>query len=434
MAGLQPSILVSESIRSKAFALLFFLLFPGFFVSAQKVKITFEGNERTKSSFLLQVLGIDTLNFDQKELEKGIQRLRNLPILVNVEEEINRNTSPVEVVLNVEEGLVIWPLLSFGGVLGNRWFLIGASDFNLGGKAIQSTVFYRNIDREHNAFFSLDAPFIRGSSFGGGIEVQRYAAIEPLFFQAIGKGVSYRYENFTVGGNLTHLFDYQHRVKFGLSYLHEDYTALEEVDPLESFSFPQLASKDKYLVKMSHLLNRVNFHGFERAGWSFTQQFQLINDWGTFENPFLMYWMEGKLFQRLGAANLAVQGRLGISSNEMNPFAPFVLDSQLNIRGAGNRVDRGTATAVLNAEFRWTAFDSKLVAAQAVAFSDLGSWRNAGGELRDLLDEVNVQHFAGIGLRLIYKRSQLATLRVDYGINSRDPAQKGLVIGVGQFF
>lgn len=433
MGEQQLSILAYESTR-KAFLTLVFFLFLGWMATAQHVHVTFEGNKRTKADFLMKVLAIDTLNYNAEELAKGIQRLANLPILVSVVPSITATSDPVEVVLTIEEGLVIWPLVSFGGVVGNRWFLLGLSDFNLGGRAIQSTAFYRNIDGEHNAFLSVHAPFFRGSSFGGGLEIQRYAAIEPLFFGQDAPRINYVYSNINLAGTLSYLFDYQHRIAFGFSYLHEDYEAIETNVATQSFGFLARASKDKYILRTGHDLNRINFHGYERAGWSLVQQFQLINDFGSYANPFMMYWIEGRYFERLNRFNLAVQGRLGLSSNAINPFAPFVLDSQLNIRGAGNRVDRGTATAVLNTEVRMRLFHTRKLATQAVIFSDLGNWRKPGGSLDELAKTINLQHFVGGGVRLIYTKSQLATLRIDYGVNTQDRAQRGFVIGVGQFF
>jgi len=435
MAERLPSISVSESTLKKG-VLLLCVLFFWVMGNAQAVKVSFEGNRRTKADFLLKVMKMDTLHFDEYELEMGIQRLRNLPILVSVTAEVSTDKNPVEVHLTIEEGVVIWPLVSFGGVEENRWFLLGASDFNTGGRAIQTTAFYRNIDGEHNGFFSIAAPYIKGTSFGGGIEIQRYAAIEPLFFEPEVQGVDYRYENLTLGAHIAYAFDYQHRLLFGLSYLKEEYTSLEQQDPLSSFNFPQLASKEKYLFKLIHDLNRINFHGFERAGWSFNQQFQLINDIGATANPFMMYWMEGRWFRRFAnmPLNIAVRGRIGFSSNEINPFAPFVLDSQLNIRGAGNRVERGTGVAVLNTELRFALLETKSIVLQGVAFSDLGNWRKPGGVVNDLLCAENLEHFVGGGVRLLWKRSQLACLRIDYGISTQNTQQHGVVIGVGQFF
>ena len=126
--------------------------------------------------------------------------------------------------------------------------------------------------------------------------------------------------------------------------------------------------------------------------------------------------------------------RFGISTNTNTPFAPFVLDSQVNIRGSGNRIDRGTAAFILNLEYRQTVFDLANFAGQIVAFSDAGTWRNPGGSFKDLLDRDNFRHFVGGGVRLIYKRAFNAIFRLDYGIDLFDFQQRGFVVGLGQYF
>tara|TARA_R100001369_G_scaffold81584_1_gene112633 strand:+ start:965 stop:1162 length:198 start_codon:yes stop_codon:yes gene_type:complete len=48
---------------------------------------------------------------------------------------------------------------------------------------------------------------------------------------------------------------------------------------------------------------------------------------------------------------------LGYATNDTKPFAPFVLDNQLDIRGLGNVVDKGAASVVLNTDIRYTKRD-----------------------------------------------------------------------------
>jgi len=125
---------------------------------------------------------------------------------------------------------------------------------------------------------------------------------------------------------------------------------------------------------------------------------------------------------------------LGIATNNDTPFAPFVADSHTNIRGIGNRIDRGTAQVVLNTEYRHTLSESKKWGVQAVVFSDTGTWRNPGGVLKDLLDPDQFRQFLGGGFRVIYNKVYGAVLRVDYGIDVFNKDQRGLVIGLGQYF
>ena len=126
--------------------------------------------------------------------------------------------------------------------------------------------------------------------------------------------------------------------------------------------------------------------------------------------------------------------RLAISTNNNTPFAPFVVDSHVNIRGVGNRIDRGTAQVVFNAEYRHTIFDTNKWAAQSVVFSDSGTWRKPGGELSDLLNSEQFRQFIGGGIRIIYKKYYGAVFRVDYGVDIFNKKQRGVVLGLGQYF
>ena len=140
-----------------------------------------------------------------------------------------------------------------------------------------------------------------------------------------------------------------------------------------------------------------------------------------------------RFFKQIGKRfNWANRLRTGIATNDDSPFAPFVLDSYLNIRGVGNRVDRGTGSVVVNTELRYTLFDKRLLAAQGVGFFDFGSWRKPGGSFNDFTKSENMRAFSGLGFRLIYKRAFDTMLRIDYGYDYNKNA--GLVIGIGQYF
>jgi hypothetical protein len=78
--------------------------------------------------------------------------------------------------------------------------------------------------------------------------------------------------------------------------------------------------------------------------------------------------------------------------------------------------------------------DKNKVALQGVIFSDSGSWRNPGGNLSDFTDAENFVLFAGTGIRIIHKKIYNAVFRIDYGFNLQDPATRGFVLGVGQYF
>ena len=125
---------------------------------------------------------------------------------------------------------------------------------------------------------------------------------------------------------------------------------------------------------------------------------------------------------------------MGISNNDDSPFAPFALDNNLNIRGVGNIIDRGTGVMVLNMEYRHTVIDKKWFSMQTNIFVDAGNWRKTGGELNGLVKISGARLHPGIGLRFIHKKIYNAVLRIDYGFSVINEKQQGLVFGVGQYF
>jgi hypothetical protein len=125
---------------------------------------------------------------------------------------------------------------------------------------------------------------------------------------------------------------------------------------------------------------------------------------------------------------------LGLASNVDTPFAPFTVDNNLNIRGVGNRIDRGTGAIVFNTEYRHTLIDENWFVLQSNVFIDGGSWRNPGGGFDDFADSQNIRIYPGVGLRFMHKKIFNAIFRIDYGYGITKDASHGLVFGIGQYF
>ena len=110
------------------------------------------------------------------------------------------------------------------------------------------------------------------------------------------------------------------------------------------------------------------------------------------------------------------------------------MDNNINIRGVGNVIDRGTASIVLNTEYRYTVFEKNWFVLQGNAFLDAGTWRNPGGDYGDLINSDNFRVYSGLGVRLMHKKIYNATFRIDYGFGLTKDASQGLVFGIGQYF
>lgn len=405
-------------------------IFCSFLIDAQTIKtINFEGLQKTKPPYLNQFLSFEVGDeLDSAKLKETKQRLINLEMFADVSYEVEQSAKGVTITFQMEELFTLLPIFNFGGIEENFWFQIGASEVNLSGRGNKLTSYYQYYDRSSFATH-LTFDRIKQSPWGVNINLIKWSTLEPLFFN--GNTVEYEYDNYTVGGDAIRHITFRDRIEFGLAYFMEDYQKFTE----GSFEgAPEKVNKHKVLGKLRLIHNRVDYHFFYLNGWHNQLNLQTVQ---SFDNDpaFYIIFNDLKRFIRINEhGNFASRLRLGLSSNEESPFAPFVLDSYVNIRGVGNRVDRGTGAIILNAEYRHSFIDQRKLAIQGVLFSDSGSWRTPGGDFSDFTDSNNFVLFAGGGFRLIHKKIFNAIFRVDYGINLQQPEVSGFVLGIGQYF
>ncbi|MEM1219354.1 MAG: BamA/TamA family outer membrane protein [Bacteroidota bacterium] len=395
-------------------------------------QIEFDGLRKNKESFLRRVIESEAgHSLDLEKIQNDLKYLKQLSGVAMAEYRIDTTENGLTIQFQIEEAKTFFPIVNFGGIRDNFWFQLGANEMNLRGRGDQLTVYYQNIDRRHNFNVFYRLPFINGSRWGGTVNVRRFASVEPIYFDE--STVFYDYNNNSLGASIFYQLQSNHFIEFGTTFFTERF-AKNERHQGEVTPGPDEVDEPKLLFKAIHQINEIDWHYFYQDG--FVNQLNVESVYNlNFGDWFLLVFNDTHYFKRLGKrGNLATRLRLGISSNGNNPFAPFVLDSYINIRGSGNRIDRGTGVIVLNVEYRHTFFEERLFAGQVVGFSDAGTWRNPGGPLSDLTDIENFRHFVGAGFRIIYKKAFNAMIRVDYGVDIYDPSQRGFVLGFGQYF
>jgi outer membrane protein assembly factor BamA len=367
-----------------------------------------------------------------QQIQRDVQELKNLYILSDAVARLDTlDDQKVALTFQVEEALTLFPHVSLGSIEGNQWWQIGFNELNLLGYGVQASGQYRNYDRRHGGQLYLGVPYLFGSTWGASVNLLRWASVEPLYFSE--GPVTYDYTNHSIEVLARKEHQIRHRTEGGVNYFVESYEQLpmqELADP----PGPQEARVDKLLFKLAHYYNRLDYDFFYVEGVFarlFLERVYNIEDQSIFDLGFV----EASYFKRIAEeGNLGIRGVFGLSTNIDSPFAPFVVDSRLNLRGAGNRIDRGTGKLVFNLEYRHTIIDRPLWSSQFVFFCDAGTWRQPGGPWADFWQDENVRTFAGAGLRLIYKKAFNAMLRLDYGIDLQDASMGGPVLGIGQFF
>ena len=163
--------------------------------------------------------------------------------------------------------------------------------------------------------------------------------------------------------------------------------------------------------------------------------FEMIQTVGYPNNSFLKLTNDLFWYRTVGTrGTLAFHSRLGIATNNDSPFSPFVLDGFINVRGAGNRVVRGTAEAIINAEYRHSIWRHKWFTVQLAAFSDYGALRKPGAKFTDMFSHQEMKLFLGGGLRLHSRVLYNTSFRIDYSFSPMHPDEHGVTFGFGQFF
>jgi len=415
--------------------LTFFLFIFITFVYTQELTIEaikIEGNNRLKTSFVTQLINSKSGNvLDSLLLNKDLERLKRLPAVSNATYETYKiNEGQYDVVFKIEENFTLIPFANlFSSSNDDFAFRIGLQEFNLLGKNITLGGFYQ-YDVFHSYGVNLRAPYLFSNKLGLALSYNDFETQEPIFFN--NASANYRYGN--KGLELLGLYelDFKNRFELGFSLFTEDYKYLSGATQVD---IPQALNVDKHLFKLIYNFEDIQYHYQYLNGFRSTLNFQYVGSSDANLRKFLIGFNDFVFYKRIGAnGNWANRFRLGLASNFETPFAPFSVDNNLNIRGVGNTIDRGTAAIVFNTEYRHTLVDKDWFVLQSNVFVDGGTWRLAGGDFSDFSDENNLRIYPGVGLRFIHKRIFNAIFRIDYGFGITKNGSNGVVFGIGQYF
>ncbi len=397
--------------------------------------INLVGVNKTKIPFIKSLLLTKTTSvLDSVSLDKDIVLLKRLPAISHAYYEVfYSHKNFYNIFITVEENFTIIPEVNFWTTTNKQFaYKLGLYDYNFLGRNITFGAFY-----QRNGFNSyginFKAPNLFSRKWGLAANHQNWKSEEPLYFGE--ESANYLYNNISFEILGLYQINLKNQVNFGINVFNEKYQYLSGV---EDASIPQSLDLDKILFKLLYTYDSLHYFYQYVSGFKSNLYAQFVTSDNQYQKNFLIAWNDFFYFKRIGnKGNWANRMRLGLSSNENSPFAPFALDNNVNLRGVGVLVDRGTGSFVLNSEYRYTVYDKKWLAIQTNVFTDFGSWRNPGGKLNDFLDEDNVRIYSGIGLRFISKKIYNATFRIDYGfniLNQKNISNGGLVFGIGQYF
>lgn len=398
-------------------------------------EVTFKGNTKLKVSYLKRLISVKkNTTLDSLLLQEDILFLKRIPAVRNANfTTILKEDSSYNVVYTIEENTTIIPDVNIWTATNRQFsYKVGVYDYNFLGSNITFGGFYQNNGFNSYAI-NFRAPNLFSKSWGLAIHHLNWKSEEPLFFE--NNAANYLYNNISFEVLALLQLNSRNNIDVGINFFSEKYQFLSGDVPT---SVPRNLDLNKALLKLMYQYNNLAYDYFYVNGFKNILYAQYVVTENNFQNNFLIAWNDFFYYKTIGVrGNWASRLRFGLSSNEASPFAPFALDNNVNLRGVGILVDRGTGSFVLNTEYRHTVYDKKWLAIQTTIFSDFGSWRNPGGSLNDFFERENLRIFSGIGLRFISKKIYNATFRVDYGFkvfDGKNNSNGGLVFGIGQYF
>ncbi|WP_317168386.1 outer membrane protein assembly factor [Polaribacter sp. 11A2H] len=419
-------------------SLFFLFLSIASFVFSQEniiVDVKIKGIKKIKESFIQNLIHTKKgTALDSIAIEKDIVFLKRLPAVSHAYYQVFQSQDHLyKVYIHIEENFTLIPEVNLWTTTNSQFsYKLGLYDYNFLGRNITFGGFYQN-----NGFDSyginFKAPNLFSRKWGIALNHQNWKSEEPLYFG--NKTANYLYNNTSFEVLGLYQINLKNQFNFGVNFFNEKYQYLSGVTDA---SIPQNLDLDKTLFKLVYTYNDLDYYYQYVSGFKSVLYTQFVTSSTAFQNDFLIAWNDFFYYKRIKEkGNWANRLRFGLASNENTPFAPFALDNNINLRGVGILVDRGTGVLLWNTEYRYTVVDKKWLAIQTNVFTDFGSWRNPGGKFNDFFKSKNIKAYSGIGLRFISKKIYNATFRIDYGFRvSNNPGQSkgGLVFGIGQYF
>jgi len=359
-------------------------------INAQKnvvKEINFTGNKKTKAVFLSRIIKVkkgDVL--DSLKIQGDIERIKRLDGIAHAEFIVEKDNGDYKITYDLDENFSIIPGLRIGQANDDSFsFRASVFEFNgLGRNIIAGGFFQREVFNSFGLF--IEHPYLFTNKLGLGVNYQDLTTQQPIFSGTGDDEQEINYTNTRRGPEVTLFYEhnFNNRFEFGVKVFDVSYFFGTDDELQTEYIFSNTTQYFKRVGK--------------KGNWANQLQLQ-------FSNPV-----------------------------ENSDFVPIVIDNQLNTRGAGNTVDRGTAAFAINTEYRHTFIEKKWFVLQGNAFLDASGVRRQDQDLDDIFSSERFRVNPGVGFRLIHKRIFNAVLRFDYGVNITDNGDSGIVFGIGQYF
>ena len=362
-------------------------------MSQEVSEIVFQENKRSKTEFLRNLVELRTgTQLDSTLLERDVNFMIRLAGVSHAYYQVHpKEDGTVKVVYGVQDNFTLIPQLNVYTTNDDEFaYRAGLYEYNFLGRNITVGGFYQD-DIFSSFGLNFRAPNLFSRKFGLALNYGDITTLEPVFLDE--GDADYRYNNTSYEVLGLYQFNFFHSIQLGVNFFNEDY---DYVEGATQEGVPLDFDVDKLLFKGIYEYRNVDFYFQYLEGFRSTLNLQYVLSSEDVLPDFVIGWNDFVYYKRIGKlGNWASRLRVGLASNDESPFAPFAVDNNLNIRGVGNIIDRGTGVIVLNTEYRHTLIDRDWFVLQGNVFVDSGSWRNPGGELSDFGDSQNLRVYPG---------------------------------------
>lgn len=400
-------------------------------VKKEILSLEIKGLKKTKLSFIQDIILADTMkNLDSSALQADIQRIINLPSIAHAYYQVFFSyDNKYRVFYYLEEAFTLIPGVNLWTRGDQLWVWGQVSEYNLLGRNMLLDAFYQN-NGKHSYGINFSAPYLFGSKWGTSLSFKDLTSDEPVYFNE-GSAI-YEYKNRSLEGIVFYELDFTNIIRAGGSFFREEYTFVSGGENVPNK--PQSLLINKWLLKLNYEHYDILYYYHYLSGLRNNFNFQTVLTADGSDPAFYIFWDDVRYYKRINKkGNFAARFQLGLATNNNSPFSPFVIDNHTNVRGVGDRIERGTGVIFANTEYRHSFYENSWAALQGVAFLDASSWRSPGGDFSDFAKPELIYVHSGLGARFILKKVFNAVLRIDYGIGLNND-RHGLVLGLGQYF
>jgi len=390
--------------------------------------INFEGNTRTKSSYLQRFIQSETGEVpDSQKIADDLRKLRYLAPVMDAEAFLVTSDSCQSLTYAINERYTLLPVGDFGITRNNFWIGGGLMESNLAGKGMYAYGYYQ-YNLRHTLHLIFRNPYIFASSWGIELQLRNLPSVEnynnstQILNRYLDLSLAVRYE-----------FRFENEIALGTSFRR---LAAENINFTGSTEEALIdIERSAQVFFFRHEIRKLTCRNFYIKGWKNLVNLSFQMPYNSTHKPVTTFYDKLKFFARTGQrGNVALRIMAGISTEKEKAFYPFLADSYYSFRGIGYHVFRGNAMALINAEYRYTCFENHFAGIQLVTFSDAGFISQLSENAANSPNIEAVQLFLGPGLRIIYKKVYNAILTIDYGFDLLHRDKGGLVVGWGQYF